>query len=132
MSYFVSYCSAGCLPDNDPMEFQSIEAARNYIEQEWEALAGDHPVWNDDAGNGTSAYKYVMVWIAGMKDGSEVDDPTPGSLYYWSIQYRKDSCQACSAGNWEYEHSSIEYPGGKIVWLKSDGTRLSNYHCDNC
>jgi hypothetical protein len=90
--YRVTFNIPGCLPEADPVEFDSLDEVSSYIEQEWEAVAGDDPAWNDDAGNGTPAYRDALdaiasIHVSDLDRSTHVDHPEPGNSYRWHIEY---------------------------------------------
>lgn len=90
MKYIVTYASAGCLPDNEPREFESLEDAREYIINQWSESAEDANEYAHSVGREVPCTFGAVAWalnaIRKMQPGSHADDPRPGSLYRWTLE----------------------------------------------
>lgn len=90
LAYAVHYASAGCIPDSDPMLFDSLQDARDHVAEEWDDAshipAGESDPWRNEFGGPTDAYWDVVEAIGRMLPGSGADDPRIGSLYRWTIE----------------------------------------------
>lgn len=98
--YLVSFQSAGCLPDSDPIEFDSIWTAAEHIAEEWlEAFTSlsdspysGEPFVSRDAietmqrvkcPEDASAEAHMLAGLVAM--ARRIDFPADGSLYSWII-----------------------------------------------
>lgn len=76
--FIVSYASAGCLPDSEPVEFDSLEDAAHYVVSEHDEV-GYHS--EQEGGDETP-----ILMAAQVIENMGADDPRSNSLYRWSIE----------------------------------------------
>lgn len=74
-SWMVFYSSAGCLPDNDPDTFDSLQDAVAHVCNEFNLLAMQAGMSSD-----------VLANAAHVQRDMGADDPRMESLYRWTIE----------------------------------------------
>lgn len=80
--YRVTYASAGCLPEGEPEYFPTIEAAAESVVDSHDSIT-----WIDDSGYVDAATAGIVVTAGDVIEaGGVLADPTPGSLYAWTIE----------------------------------------------
>ncbi len=87
--YVVHYASAGCLPEADPMGFESLEEAAEYVWDEWVKSANEVLAHADYA---SAEYRAEITELLNRDEYDHVAemmgaaDPWPTSLYRWFIE----------------------------------------------
>lgn len=80
----VYYASAGCLPESHPAVFSELEDAALYVYNEWTAQF--EQAYTED----TAPFEMLELYRRGeydhVTDHMGDSDPTPGSLYAWTIE----------------------------------------------
>lgn len=79
--YRVTYAAAGCLPDSDPVYFDSIDEACEHVADERAGICWMGPEgYREDASMSAGDIGDMLI------QSGRVPDPTPGSTYAWSIE----------------------------------------------
>lgn len=77
--YRVTYAAAGCLPDGDPVYFDSLEEACRLVVEEFDDIAADAEA------HGATGDLPILTHFD-IEVGVPVANPLPSSTYAWAIE----------------------------------------------